>query len=260
MKRQKALCILIILGVSQIDEFKTQTELIGHSGCKIYLMEDENQNRFIRKFSKNIIYNERLRLQYEKQKNFNDTTIHSPKVLCSGINNEGLFYFDMEYIRGITLAEYMKKIEVSKISNIVNILTSQIDTYNTKKENDNPNIFINKINNLSKKVDSPITHKCLDFLANYEWKHFPNTFCHGDLTLENIMICQEKIYFIDFLDSFYDCFILDLATLFQDVYYMWCYRFEKDLDTNTKIRLMVFRDLLLCVKSTALLSKKSFIF
>ena len=238
-----------------MNNYKLQCELNGHSGCKIYLMEDENKGHFVRKFSKNINYNERLKLQYEKQKNFYNQMIQVPKVLSCGVNEEGLFYFDMEYIHGVTLSEYIKRIEVNKLQEIVNILTFQIEHFKYKGYEDNSKIFYNKIEDLYKKVNNPIICKGLDILSEHNWKNFPHSFCHGDLTLENIIICQGNFYFIDFLDSFYDCFVLDIATLLQDVQCMWCYRFEKNLDVNVKIRLMIFRDLLLKKMSSYNISK-----
>ena len=238
-----------------MSKYKMQSILTGHSGCKIYLMEDENRRHFVRKFSKNINYNERLKLQCEKQKNFHNLMIQAPKVISCGKNEEGLFYFDMEYVHGITLAEYIKRIKVNEIQEIVNILTQQMKHFNYRGYEDNSKIFCNKIEDLYKKINNPLMRTGLDILSEHNWKNFPHTFCHGDLTLENIIICQGNFYFIDFLDSFYDCFILDVATLLQDVQCMWYYRFEKDLDVNVKIRLMIFRDLLLKKMSAYNISK-----
>ena len=239
-----------------MSDYKIQSILNGHSGCKIYLMEDENKQYFVRKFSKDINYNDRLRMQCEKQKNFHHLMIHTPKVIHSNFNDEGLLYFDMEYIHGITLAEYIKRIEVSEIREIVDILTSQIENFNYKNTKNDSDVFINKIEDLYEKIDDPMMCRGLNILSNYNWNNFPHTFCHGDLTLENIIICQGNFYFIDFLDSFYDCFILDIATLLQDVQCMWYYRFETNLEINTKIRLIIFRDLLLKKMSMYNISKK----
>ena len=49
---------------------------------------------------------------------------------------------------------------------------------------------------------------------------------------------------IDFLDSFYDNWIIDISTLMQDVQTLWAYRHEKEVNINTLIRLIVFRDIL----------------
>ena len=228
-----------------MSKYNLKSELSGHSGCKIYLLEDANKKIIVRKFSKDVAYNERLKLQCEKQKNFKNPVINAPKVLNCGTNDAGLFYFDMDYIRGVTLSEYIRNINVDELNDIVEILTFQIENINFKECKNNSNAFTDKIKNLRLKANSPLMVEGLNFLSSYSWGNFPQTFCHGDLTLENIIVSRGNFYLIDFLDSFYDCFILDFATLLQDVHCMWHYRFEKNPDVNTKIRLMIFRDLLL---------------
>ena len=52
------------------------------------------------------------------------------------------------------------------------------------------------------------------------------------------------MYLIDFLDSFYDSWFLDIGTLLQDIQVMWSYRHQEDISMNTVLRLIVFRDLL----------------
>ena len=225
--------------------YKFKRSLNGHSGCKIHLMDNGNGSRIIRKISKDISYNDRLRLQCTKQNSFHNPVIRVPQVLSYNVNEEGLFYFDMQYIDGTILSDYLRHADVCEISRIVDILTSQMDhlTYNA---NENcSRIFLSKIDDLYYKVDSSYALKALDFLSNYSWRNFSETPCHGDLTTENIIVCHHNIYFIDFLDSFYDCFILDFAALLQDVHCMWCYRFEKDLNKDTKVSLKIFRELLL---------------
>ena len=228
-----------------MDGCRIQSRLIGHSGCDILLMEDAHKKLFVRKFSKDVGYNERLKRQCEKQKAFHGTLIRTPKVLSHGVTDGGLFYFDMEYIHGITLAEYIRKIDVNEISDIVDALTRQYEPFTYAGFSDHSTAFHAKLDELRDKIDAPLMCNALDILTAYDWKNFPLTFCHGDLTLENIIICQGQFYFIDFLDSFFDCFILDVATLLQDAQCMWYYRFENDLDVNVKIRLIIFRDLLM---------------
>ena len=81
-------------------------------------------------------------------------------------------------------------------------------------------------------------------LAAHNWDKFCVTPCHGDMTLENIIIKDGRLYLIDFLDSFYDCWIMDAAALLQDVQVMWSYRQARQ-DINTAIRLMIFRDIMI---------------
>ena len=53
-----------------------------------------------------------------------------------------------------------------------------------------------------------------------------------------------QLYFIDFLDSFYDCWIMDISTLLQDVQTLWAYRNDENMDINTSLRVLIFRDIL----------------
>ena len=57
--------------------------------------------------------------------------------------------------------------------------------------------------------------------------HVPYSFCHGDLTFTNIIFHPNRLYFIDFLDSFIDSYLVDFAKLKQDLYYCWNLRVQK---------------------------------
>lgn len=167
-----------------------------------------------------------------------------------GINGEGLFYFDMEYISGITLSEYMKTISVNKIQNIANIIIKHylIENINIQqKDNQVQNIFLNKIMDTASKlkVENKNIKEAICLLKKYEYYDFEKSFCHGDLTLENIIIAKNRIYYIDFLDSFYDSWLLDVAKLLQDTQTFWSYRNDNKLNENLLIRLMIFRDIIL---------------
>lgn len=223
------------------------TDLGGHSGCKILLFEMDNNDIFVRKISSTLDYNKRLIVQADKQINFKSKKIKTPKVLNTGYSKEGLYYFDMEYIQGITLAEYMKSIEIGKVRGLVEKIVEDIlDSKSDSNEVDEDK-FVNKIISLSDKLSNQnnyIVNQALELLKSHSWKRFTRSSCHGDLTLENIIVKDNQLYFIDFLDSFYDCWIMDICTLMQDVQTMWSYRMQDDVDINTLLRLIVFRDIL----------------
>lgn len=82
-------------------------------------------------------------------------------------------------------------------------------------------------------------------LRAHDWSDFSESACHGDLTLENIIVKSDQLYVIDFLDSFFDSWLIDIGTLLQDVQMLWSYRYTDELDINALIRLMVFRDVLM---------------
>ena len=224
------------------------TDLGGNSGCRILLCETEDNDVFVRKIAGTKEYNKRLKLQADKQINYKRGNIKVPRVFSCGMTDEGLFYFDMEYVSGITLAEYMKSIEVGKVRNLVQLIIEEMVLANNESKEADESIFENKIFSLKEeliKKDNHIINQALNLLENHSWKNFFITACHGDLTLENIIVKDGELYLIDFLDSFYDCWIFDVCTLMQDVQTLWAYRFDDKININTLIRLVVFRDILM---------------
>lgn len=220
----------------------------GHSGCGIFLCETRDNQSFVRKISRDLGYNRRLELQAKKQANFKSEDIYAPSVYRTGYAEDGRFYFDMEYIRGITLAEYMKTIEIGKIRVLVETILNNIINDELKGSEADESCIVAKIKKLDmqlRKCKNSTIDVALDLLGKHSWKKFSRSSCHGDLTLENIIVKDGRLYFIDFLDSFYDCWLMDIGTLMQDVQTMWAYRLESAVNINTLLRLIVFRDILL---------------
>lgn len=217
------------------------------------MIEDDDGRVFVRKISKDKVYNNRLKAQSEKQAAFTSTFIKAPEVYAQGYNEEGLFYFDMEYIQGITLAEYIKTMEIGKVKGLVesmvaSLVPQQQRAMSTEEEAQVAAIFEQKIASLKESLatdNNPVIQRALEMLETHDWRSLVPSVCHGDMTLENIIIKNDRLYFIDFLDSFYDSWFLDIGTLLQDIQVMWSYRFQKDVSMNTVLRLVVFRDLLL---------------
>lgn len=224
------------------------TNLGGHSGCRILLCETEDNSVYVKKISANLNYNKRLVIQAEKQKAFVNGIVMAPDVFTSGYTEEGLFYFDMEYIQGITLAEYMKTIEIGKVRGLVETLVKKVVIPEVIEDDVDESAFHNKIDMLEKELmpwNNGTVEQALKMLRNHSWKRFVKTICHGDLTLENIIVKDNRLYLIDFLDSFYDSWIMDISTLLQDVQTLWSYRMEERININTLLRLIVFRDILI---------------
>ena len=224
----------------------------GHSGCQIFLIEEDDGSVYVRKISKDKEYNSRLKIQSEKQASFSGDPIKAPKVLSTGYTDEGLYYFDMEYIQGVTLAEYIKTMEIGKVKGLVEALVSslvpqkQVEISKEQQEKVK-NVFDKKIADLHNKLygNNKIVDQALCLLEKHDWSKLVPSQCHGDMTLENIIVKNDRLCFIDFLDSFYDSWFLDIGTLLQDVQVMWSYRFQNEVSMNTVLRLIVFRDLLL---------------
>lgn len=230
------------------------TSLGGHSGCKVLLCEAEDDTAFVRKISSDIDYNERLKIQAQKQKSFQSTYLKAPKVYATGYMEDGLYYFDMEYIQGITLAEKIKTIEIGKIRPMVEriILAITKEDICTSEILQAKEVFCKKIDDLEQKLkhkNNPIIDEAIRLLKEHDWSGIGKSQCHGDLTLENIIIQDNQLYLIDFLDSFYDSWILDVSTMLQDVLVMWSYRKEQKINNNTLVRLILFKDILMDILS-----------
>lgn len=217
--------------------------LTGHSGCDISLYSN-NGSMFVRKKSKDIEYNKRLKLQYIKQLKFEKENFSVPKILSRGVDSEGIFFFDMEFINGQSLSNYFSLIKMNEIPRIIDFLFKNLPIENSNITGNSHKIISNKIieldNSLSVKTSN--VRSAIDRLKEYNFSNIPEGECHGDLTLENIMISKEnEIYLIDFLDSFFNSWVIDIAKILQDVHLLWSYRHRK-IDANLEMRLLVAKE------------------
>lgn len=226
--------------------------LNGHSGCSISVHE-QNGYTFVRKKSSSIEYNARLKAQYEKQAGHKFSSLYVTPTITSGYDSKGLFFFDMQYLNGVTLAKYMYSISLEEIPP----LASKLMYYNDSNPNYDPDaasIIRNKVDSVVEKILTetvidnekkelePLILQSKRLINDYSWDHMIHSPCHGDFTLENLLITSDKkIYAIDFLDSFYDSWLIDIAKILQDVELGWSYRFSK-IDENLSIRLIVLRN------------------
>ncbi len=192
----------------------------GLSGCKIELLNGNT----LRKHSSSKDYNDRLKIQVKKQSLFSHfvlNNIDTPNILK--VNENSIFSFDMEYVCGYSFDEYFTHISIKEVDNIVDSLFGYFDFLidNSKIYNQqlSKSILLKKINsidNYRKDFLNYLTNK----ISDIEFK-IPYSFCHGDLTFSNIIFHPRRLYFIDFLDSFIDSYLIDFSKLKQDLYYGW---------------------------------------
>ena len=209
---------------------------LGLSGCKIELLS----KNIIRKHSNGLKYNQRLQKQSIKQANFNNlafSNISSPKVLF--YNSKDLNYFDMEYCTGENVFQYFEYCSVLETQNIKNILFQYFD-YLVENSFEYDNDFfkesiISKLSSLLpvseyKDIINLIIKRYDDLNIN----NVKGSFCHGDLTFGNMLFAENQIYFIDFLDSFIDSYLIDFAKIKQDLFYHWI----ANLNDNKSLRIL----------------------
>lgn len=203
-------------------------ELHGHSGCDLWLCKS-GDDVFLRKDAGVVSYNDRLHEQCKKQQNFKSNTLKTPQILNHGVDKNGLFFFDMEYINGTSLAEYMNKITIKDLVRFIDMLFDSLSISTGKLNPQAHDIFSKKLESLGKACDvtNPSVLNALNILKQFDFSCIPESPCHGDLTLENIMLASSDVYVIDLLDSFYNSWIIDFAKLLQDIDVGWHWRYQK---------------------------------
>ena len=212
-------------------------KLNGNSKADVYLIRNEVVDQYkVRKISSNFNFNERLMSQYKKHLVFSDNGYNCPKILDADHVGQ-LFYYDMEYINGSSLSDYI--INGGNISNQILIQISKF--LNSMVKNDEnffyeKHHFINKINqidlNVNVKYKSHYYLNILNYLLNYSWPLVTKGFAHGDFTLDNIIIKDERIFYIDFDSVSHDSAFMDIVKMMQDTRSKWCYRNNKSIEIN----------------------------
>jgi thiamine kinase-like enzyme len=130
----------------------------------------------------------------------------------------------MEYIMGCDYYEYFSVTSSTGIQKIFNFLDEyfQFLIYNSHqyKEKVVKDKIENKLSSFKNEQYTPLIQFTLNYLNNINLD-IKKSFCHGDLTISNILFHHKKVYLIDFLDSYLDTFLLDLVKLKQDLHYHW---------------------------------------
>lgn len=209
----------------------------GFSGCEIILCKNSLNGYFIRKKSRSVSYNSRLELQIEKQKglgNMLGDMVKVPKIFSRGYSGKLLFY-DMEYIKGKTAINFIRTAPDKNIIDVISKIVALIIRFSVEpkimnKNNSKPySIFVeavfSKTNSIlcSLEIDNDLKRRIyysLEKIISYNYVN--ETFCHGDFTLENIIIDGNKdIWLIDFLDCFFSHYWFDIAKVYQDLEGEW---------------------------------------
>jgi hypothetical protein len=185
----------------------------GHSGCKIYI-----NNKVVTKASINYS-NNRLLAQAKKQKEYYSLTspFKIPKIFRV-TNDHDTVLVEMEHVNAIDMIQFLATKPITKINLLIDRIIAFIEadinrsvfTYITKK------LIFNKLDTLEyPKSFNSFFDKLPDTFP------IPVGYCHGDLTLSNILYSNNQFILIDFLDSFIESPIIDLAKIRQDTKHMW---------------------------------------
>ena len=133
----------------------------------------------------------------------------------------------MQYINGSTLSLFLINQPFSESKNKINTIIEYIFyCKETSKIKYKKTLFLKKIKDLnnSKVFKDFFFKKIFNKLNKYEWNNIEKSSSHGDLSLENIIVKENKIVFIDLSQNFVDSFKLDISKLIFDIISLWSFR------------------------------------
>jgi hypothetical protein len=206
----------------------------GLSGCVVELTEKGN----LIKYSSGASYNYRLIIQAKKQNFFSKIIFKNlsvPRVLKITDDKE-LSSFEMEYAFGSNLGEFLDKASRQDLEFVRDTFLHYFDTISeNSRMYDAKNQVVAKIKSLTGRASK--YELFLEELLAYVELHpnfiIPETICHGDLTLSNVIFNKNRLFMIDFLDSYLKTFLCDLAKLKQDMFYLWTPSIENNCSLRT---------------------------
>ena len=202
--------------------------LNGNSGCELKLIN----SGVIRKTSINTSYNNRLDAQIKLQTEFTHHTIKTPKILNTGLV-DGKRYYDMEFINGQKFSDYLNN---SKFEDSVSIFNIILDFINQNDEGSTyvPTYYtLDKLKDIESKISIDISIK--NFINNNIGGVVPVGRSHGDLTFENIIVFNDELYLIDFLDGYIQTPLVDVSKIYQELHLNWSNR-SKESPFLTNVR------------------------
>lgn len=154
------------------------------------------------------------------------------------VNGEPFISVTMPFIEGDTVAEELLKCK--GISTATDLAAFIMYNFAFNKVYESLSIFQRKCDDMIKKTPE-LKSELDEFMREFgpQLKVLRAGYCHGDLTLENIIVGHKPdkyikssariLHLIDFLDSFIDTPYVDIATVLQDSLCHWSYRY-KELD------------------------------
>lgn len=199
-------------------------KLKGNSGALVELVEINN-NFYIKKTNGTQLKKSAEILQELKSQNFNTPDI----ISCS---NKCLI---MEYINGEDMQSFLENADNNKIFKIIDFINSYIKIKRTNKKKNFSNEIYNKINYLKKKINQ----KYLVFSLDHLYKKLPkiciDTSIHGDLTLDNIILKDDKFYLIDANPTNITALEYDVIKIRQDLDCLW---FVRDIKNKNNFKII----------------------
>ena len=218
-----------------LNAFSEMLPLRGFSGALVCLVR-QTDGWFVRKAAASLQQNDRLKRQALRQTVLRrrlEDVARVPDIFSDGYA-EGLYFFDMQFIAGFDAATYVSRSAFCEAQafcgRIENILTFasrtpsdfSTESFSWSRRSREKHDEIQA--RLRKSVPEEILTSALRALTLPDECLRP-TLCHGDLTLENIIVDRSgELWLIDANETVVEHFWMDVSKLFQDLEGQWFLR------------------------------------
>ena len=211
-----------------------QLSIRGNSGCVVSVVETPRGAVVVKSAAG--LQSDRLRLQIDKQRAARRSNtlsyVRVPAVLDETTDGDA-YAATMEYVYFQSAPEFFNRASITDIGrvaeHVVGFVQGELQRSTTTRVPIDP--VVTKLATIEASLaPTPrwqqyrphvlrLRARALDFGA----MDLPIGACHGDLTMSNIMIASDSsaIALIDFLDSFIESPLIDLAKLRQDTRFHW---------------------------------------
>ncbi len=210
-------------------------EIKGHSGCYIKVI-DQNKELLLTKGTNNPDYVIRLKKQAEKQGLFFSSgfkKIRTPEIINLE-QSQSSCVITMKYIHAQNFVEFFDHAGYEKIDHftqqVIQFLDWEILKSDTVCISDSilKNKYVSVKENILKsfsdvKAIRTILTKSEKIFDQTTDIYLPISQCHGDFTLSNILFNGDRLFVIDFLDSFVESPLIDMVKIRQDTAFGWSY-------------------------------------
>jgi aminoglycoside phosphotransferase len=209
-------------------------ELSGLSGAQVFLMTKDSRHWFVRKAARSPAAGARLRGQAAKQAAFDeklDGVVRTPRILDQG-EIDGLYYYDMEFVRGPDGASYLRQASYQEVAALTERLCNYVRAAAERPPligGQSGSLFdalfaklceVQRSTGLISAANQARLFLALDCVRRLG--DLPATLCHGDLTLQNMVVDHDGVlWVVDLLDSPFEHYWQDVAKLHQDLAGGW---------------------------------------
>lgn len=221
----------------------------GNSGCRVRPVQ-RNGKVVLRKSALEASYSARLRVQIEKQRararDNRLSFVRIPRIVAES-ETDGLFSADMEYVYFHNSIDFFSTASRDAIDAVAAMLFEFLDAEEAESTLQlvPAAILLDKLDSVERALTvgaAAMFRGSLDGVRRALAVHpsivIPVGPCHGDLTFSNIMIANDAgaVALIDFLDSFIESPLIDIAKLRQDTRFNWTLLMSEQLEDKTRFK------------------------